>query len=149
MNSLRIRESALIELRHRVAQSPGHEVCGLLSGLNGTVTRVLAATNAAPQPKSSYEIAPEELFARMREIREAGETLLGIYHSHPNGRSTPSERDLAEAHYPDLAQVIATLDRSVNITLKAFYIRNQAAEEIPIECADSEPNHGAPREPIP
>lgn len=149
MITLRIRESALIELRRHVAQSPGHEVCGLLSGANGIVTRLLAATNAAPDPKASYEIAPQELFARMREIREASETLLGIYHSHPNGRSTPSERDLAEANYPDAAHVIATLDRSANVTLKAFYIRNQAAAEIPIESAADESSHGAPRESSP
>lgn len=135
MNPLRILESALIELRCHVAQSPQQEVCGLLSGANGTVTRVLAAENAAADPATSYEIAPRELFARMRQIREAGETLLGIYHSHPNGRSTPSDRDLAEAYYPDAAHVIATINENAEVTLRAFYIRNQATAEIPIAFA--------------
>jgi proteasome lid subunit RPN8/RPN11 len=136
MNPLRIRESALAELRRHVADSPRQEICGLLSGSTETVTRVLASTNAAADPKTSYEIAPQELFAKMREIRSAGESLLGIYHSHPNGRSEPSERDLAEANYPDVAHVIATINLSGEVALKAFVIRNQCAAEIPIERVD-------------
>jgi proteasome lid subunit RPN8/RPN11 len=132
VNPLRIRESALLELRHRVTQSPQQEICGLLSGENETITRVLPCTNSAADPKTSYEIAPQELFARMREIRESGETLLAIYHSHPNGRSTPSARDVAEANYPDAAHIIVTLNDHGEATLRAFCIRNQTTAEIPI-----------------
>ncbi len=152
MKPVRIRESALKDLRARVAQSPHQEVCGLLSGADGIITRTLAATNAAGDPKTSYEIAPQELFALMRRIRESGETLLAIYHSHPNGRPTPSERDLAEANYPDVAHIVAGVAPNGDVSLRAFYIREQSAAEVPIESIADVASHAdgeAPSRPDP
>ena len=42
----------------------------------------------------------------MREIRAAKLELLGIYHSHPNGKNEPSARDIELAYYPDTAYFI-------------------------------------------
>ncbi len=70
------------------------------------ITRIFAATNAASDPATNYEIAPQELFRLMREIRAAKLELLGIYHSHPNGKNEPSARDIELAYYPDTAYFI-------------------------------------------
>ena len=56
--------------------------------------------------RNRYEIAPEELFRLMREIRAAGLEFLGIYHSHPNGKNEPSPRDIERAYYPEAAYFI-------------------------------------------
>jgi len=37
----------------------------------------------------------------MRKIREAGEEMFGIYHSHPSSEAVPSVTDIKEAAYPD------------------------------------------------
>jgi proteasome lid subunit RPN8/RPN11 len=84
------------------------ECCGLLAGRDGAITRILPARNASQRPASEYEIAPEELFRLMREIRAAGLELLGIYHAHPSGDNAPSARDIERAFYPDAAYFIVS-----------------------------------------
>ena len=66
-----------------------------------------------------------------------GATLMGIYHSHPNGGGAPSARDIAEAYYPDVAYVIATVHEAGggSAKVRAFSIRDGAAREIPVEVA--------------
>ncbi len=44
----------------------------------------------------------------MREMRAAGLDLLGIYHSHPNGKNEPSQRDIERAYYPDAAYFVVS-----------------------------------------
>ena len=66
----------------------------MLAGATGLITRAFPAANAARNPATEYEIAPKELFHLTRQIRAAGLQLLGIYHSHPNGKNEPSPRDM-------------------------------------------------------
>jgi [CysO sulfur-carrier protein]-S-L-cysteine hydrolase len=97
----RITAESCLSLKSICETTPDRECCGLLAGRHGTITRIFAATNAASQPARNYEIAPKELFRLMREIRAAKLELLGIYHSHPNGKNEPSVRDIELAYYPD------------------------------------------------
>jgi len=63
--------------------------------------------NVAPDPLSSYEAAPQELFAAQRLMRERGEELVAIYHSHPRAAEpAPSERDVRLAYYPRAVHLI-------------------------------------------
>lgn len=111
---------------------PSQECCGLLAGRDGLIARVLPATNAAGETRKNYEIAPEELFRVMREIRAAGLELLGVYHSHPNGKNEPSERDVERAYYPDLAYFILSPEADL-AAARAFSIQNGRVSELEIE----------------
>jgi proteasome lid subunit RPN8/RPN11 len=52
-------------------------------------------------------VSPEDHFAAIRQARAEGLTVIGAYHSHPEGNATPSETDLAEAFDdPEFLQVI-------------------------------------------
>src|SRR5215469_4444827 len=82
------------------------ENCGLLAGREDVITHVFPAANVATNPVTAYEIAPKEIFDRMRDMRAAGLDFLGIYHSHPNGKNEPSPRDIESAYYPDAAYFI-------------------------------------------
>ncbi|MGH9561815.1 MAG: Mov34/MPN/PAD-1 family protein, partial [Terracidiphilus sp.] len=57
------------------------ECCGLLAGREGEISRIFSAANVAENPATSYEIAPKEIFALIREMRAEGIEMLGIYHS--------------------------------------------------------------------
>ena len=83
--AIQIRGDVLTALLEEAREQPLKECCGLLAGGIGMITRAFPATNAADDAAKAYEIAPEELFGLMREIRAAGLELLGIYHSHPAG----------------------------------------------------------------
>ena len=91
-------------LEHARAALP-NECVGLLFGQGEKVKRRISLTNIA-DVSTRYFAAPTELFAALREADTRGDDLLAIYHSHPNGRQTPSKIDRKEAHY-DAAHLIA------------------------------------------
>lgn len=72
------------------------ECCGLVLGEAGGV-RILPAANVSPDPSRHFEIDPVILIAAEKFARAGGPTVLGCYHSHPNGLGQPSPTDAALA----------------------------------------------------
>ncbi|MGA1368770.1 MAG: Mov34/MPN/PAD-1 family protein [Blastocatellia bacterium] len=92
-------------MAHALREAPW-ECCGLLGGVGEAVQSCHPLTNRALTPQTHYFASPEDLFPAMRSLREAGETLLAIYHSHPVGDPFPSETDLELAFYPQVVYLI-------------------------------------------
>lgn len=110
-------------------QDPKRECCGFLAGRAGTITRVYPAENVAIKPVTNYEVATKEIVHLTRAMRAAGLEMLGIYHSHPNGKGEPSETDIATVSYPDVAYFIISPVLEVETPVRAFSIRDgQVAE---------------------
>lgn len=119
-------------------RAPLEECCGLLAGHVNLITKIFAATNAASDPARNYEIAPKELSQLLREIRAAKLELLGIYHSHPNGKNEPSARDIELAYYPATAYFILSPltpspGDSASRPVRAFSIRDGRATKLEIQ----------------
>lgn len=104
----------------------------MLAGCDGIITQIVPATNAGSESATAYEIAPKELFRLVREIRAGGLELMGIYHSHPNGKNEPSARDIEQAYYPDVAYVILSPRADTDRPVRAFSIRGGISAEIEI-----------------
>lgn len=86
------------------------ECCGLIGGADCRVTNIYPLLNVAADPNVSYEAAPEDLFAAQRQMRDRGEELLAIYHSHPRSAAPePSETDVRLAYYPQAVYFIIGL----------------------------------------
>lgn len=114
------------------------ECCGLVSGLGERVQRVYRLRNVARDRQVGYEAAPEELFAAQRRMRERGEELLGIYHSHPRAEEpVPSETDVRLAYYPSAIYFIIGLGAGTS-ALRAFRIseRDASWEQVEYAVAD-------------
>ena len=78
--------------------------------------------NLAANAHFAYEAAPEDLFAAQRQMRERGEQLLAIYHSHPRSiQPEPSETDVRLAFYPQAIYFIVGLG-SEQPVMRAFKI---------------------------
>ena len=133
--AVRIRRELISELVRLAHLEPAHECCGLLAGSRGAITRIFRATNVASNPATAYEIAPQELFSLIREVRAADLELMGIYHSHPNGKNEPSPRDIELAYYPDTAYVIISPEVGAARPVRAFSIRHSHATELDIGIA--------------
>jgi len=73
-----------------------------------------SARNDADKPETRYFATPEELFAAMRRIRESGQALLGVYHSHPRTAAYPSASDVEMAFYPEAFYFIIPSSRELN-----------------------------------
>ena len=88
--------------------------------------------NVAADKLVSYEAAPEDLFAAQRQMRERGEELLAIYHSHPRSAEPfPSETDVRLAYYPNAVYLIVGLAGAQPV-IRAFRIseREERWEEV-------------------
>lgn len=111
---------------HARASAP-EECCGLIGGHGFEAASVYPLRNVAPAPNVSYEAAPEELFAAQRRMRERGEGLLAIYHSHPRSNDpAPSASDVRLAFYPSAVYFIIGFDTRGECVLRAFRISERA-----------------------
>ena len=94
---------------HARACAP-NECCGLAGGAASTVQTIYPLRNIAVDPLSTYEAAPEDLFAAQRAMRDRSEQLLAIYHSHPRSADPkPSQTDVRLAYYPSAVYFIVGL----------------------------------------
>jgi proteasome lid subunit RPN8/RPN11 len=108
------------------------ECCGLIGGEGGRARSLYPMRNVAANAHVSYEAAPEDLFAAQRQMRERGEELLAIYHSHPrSAEPAPSETDVRLAYYPKATYFIVGLAGPQPV-IRAFRIseREERWEEV-------------------
>ena len=115
---------ALVEEMFAHARAGAPEACcGLLGGAGNRAASVYPLRNVAPRPEVAYEAAPEELFEAQRAMRARGETLVGVYHSHPRSANPePSRTDVRLAFYPDAFYFIIGFDEGGGCVLRAFRI---------------------------
>jgi proteasome lid subunit RPN8/RPN11 len=131
--AVRVPKFILEEMITHARREPSVECCGLLAGVRGTITQIFPAANAAPNPATSYEIAPKEIFALMRVMRSEELEMLGIYHSHPNGQNQPSPRDIEQAYYSEAAYLIISPRDGAEKPVRAFSLRDGHVAELEIQ----------------
>ena len=139
MTPIQLRREHVEAMIAHARETAPQECCGLIGG----VSEIKAVTlyrlrNVTPRPESAYEAAPEDLFAAQRQMRERGEDLLAIYHSHPRATDpSPSETDVRLAYYPTAKYLIIGL-AGLEAVIKAFSIseREHRWEQVEYEIAD-------------
>ena len=90
--------SAVVEhLLQEAASAHPNECCGILLGTGERIETIRPATNVHPAPNRHFEIDPQALVDVHRTARAGGPSVLGYYHSHPNGRAEPSATDREQA----------------------------------------------------
>lgn len=127
--------SLAIRLMQQAQKAPEEEVCGLI-GRGEAGWRVYPVANAAAERTRAFEMDAAGLVAAQRAMRQAGQSLWGIYHSHPHSAAAPSAADLAETGYPDAVQIIISLDVRGVLQLRAWRIEGEAARELRLEVRD-------------
>jgi proteasome lid subunit RPN8/RPN11 len=103
------------------------ECCGLIEGARDGETFAAIALHSTRNLASRddrFEIDPAEQFRLLRTLRGSERSIIGCYHSHPNGRAEPSEHDLSgEAGF---VWLIAAVTAPENVALAAFLSGNNA-----------------------
>lgn len=105
---VRIFSTAAEQIAAHARREHPREACGLLLGNGDRIELAIAAENVADDPERAFEIDPALLLQVHREARGGGPSLLGWYHSHPNGRAEPSAADAARASENGRIWLIAT-----------------------------------------
>jgi [CysO sulfur-carrier protein]-S-L-cysteine hydrolase len=120
-------------LDHARAEVP-NEACGLLAGdlAAGRATAFHPARNEEASPLR-YNVHPDDLVRVVFGIEDAGQDLVGIFHSHTHTPAVPSATDLRTAQYPDAFYVLVTLsdpNAGPAESLRAWRIRDGASTEV-------------------
>lgn len=130
---IRLPRALVSDILDQARNASDREVCGIVSGRDGEARRVYPITNVAALPERRFLMDAHEQIAAMRSIREHGEELLGIYHSHPNGSALPSAEDLQDIGYPDALYLIVALNIKRGWEIRGYRVKRCAAEEIELE----------------
>jgi proteasome lid subunit RPN8/RPN11 len=99
------------------------EACALLVGDAGLrVSEIVPAANVSTDPEREFELDPAVHIATLRRLREAGGTnsIIGHWHSHPNGRDEPSAKDAAMVSDPGLVWLITAVHDGRALPVRAF-----------------------------
>ena len=115
-------------IQHAKSAYPA-EACGLLVGRD-IADRFVQVANIAPS-LHQYEMEPSELIGVLRSLRETGEQLIAIFHSHPHGPAEPSKTDVDQAYYPEAAHLIVSLAEPERPKVVGFRIVDGAV--MPVE----------------
>lgn len=114
-----------------------NEACGILAAKNNTVEKVFEMTNIE-NSTVSYLMEPKEQFRVMKEMRNSGEKMIAIYHSHPHSQAYPSAKDVKLASYPDSAYIIVSLADKEKPELRAFEINEGKVTDLELTVSGVE-----------
>ncbi len=120
------------QLLHLAQLSPEAEICGLIGSLHGIPNHCYPVDNSADTPENRFLLDPKQQIAAMGQMRENGEELFAIYHSHPTAPAFPSKIDLKMANYPEALNLIISLNTKGVLEMRGFRIAEQKAEEVPL-----------------
>jgi [CysO sulfur-carrier protein]-S-L-cysteine hydrolase len=131
---MRIGRTLIDEIIAHARDDLPNECCGMIGGSDGQARTVYRAENTEASPLR-YSIDAGEQFRLMRTIEDAGEELVGIYHSHTKSPAYPSQTDVNLAGWPDAVYVIASLTDPEAPEVKGFWIRDGQIEEAELDVA--------------
>jgi len=118
------------QLLHLAQISPEIEVCGLIGSKNGLPSSCYPVKNTAEHPQQRFQLDAAQQISAMAKMRDQGEELFAIYHSHPAAPATPSVADLELASYPEALYLIISLNTKGILEMRGFKIAHQSAQEL-------------------
>ena len=118
------------QLLHLAQISPSIEVCGLIGGKNGLPSSCYPIKNSAIQSQQHFQLDASQQISAMTKMRNQGEQLFAIYHSHPSAPATPSMSDLELASYPEALYLIISLNTKGILEMRGFKLDQKYPREI-------------------
>ncbi len=105
----------LSRLEEEALWAEPHEACALLLGHadeNGVnVTDIAFSANVTEgDPETTFEIDPTLYIRRQKEARQGGPQVVGVWHSHPDGKPLPSGTDRARSVEPGWLWIITAVN---------------------------------------
>ncbi|OGT21783.1 MAG: hypothetical protein A2V90_07980 [Gammaproteobacteria bacterium RBG_16_57_12] len=133
MTTVKLPRPLVNQLLQQAQQSPQLEVCGLISARDGRPQRCYPVMNAAADNAHRFEMEPGSQIEALRQIREQGEQLFAIYHSHPDTPPLPSELDRQHTEYPQALRLIISLNTEGVLEMRGYALEEQALQPVELE----------------
>ena len=132
---MKISKQLIDEMVAHAREDLPNECCGMIGGRDGVGSRVVRVKNAAASPLR-YEMDPQGQYDALKAIEDAGEELLGIYHSHTRSAAYPSQTDVNEARmWPEQAYVIVSLENEEAPDVKAYDLADLKIADVDLHVA--------------
>jgi proteasome lid subunit RPN8/RPN11 len=120
---------------HCLRESP-LECCGILGGKLARVGSFHPLRNDLLS-ETRYNADPQDLIEAHIALRERGEEILAIYHSHPRWQAVPSRTDLDENHYGPVPRIIVSLIGELP-EVRVWELGADSFRELPFEIVEPE-----------
>lgn len=135
MTTVYLPLSLVNQILTQALDSASTEICGLVAGRNGRPTRCFPIDNVAAHPRQAFLLDPRQQIDAMRQMREQGETLFAIYHSHPDTSAIPSAQDLKLAAYPETLYLIVSLQTTGTLQMRGYYFAQGVMTPVDVDIA--------------
>jgi proteasome lid subunit RPN8/RPN11 len=119
------------------------EACGLLVGRDDDakviyITEVHQSENLADDPRRHFEVDPALRLGLHKRLRDEADTVVGLFHSHPDQPAQPSETDLTRAWEPELIWLITSVvnGQAVLTTGHRLSADGTRFEQVPLRTDD-------------
>ncbi|MDQ6691460.1 MAG: M67 family metallopeptidase [Candidatus Dormibacteraeota bacterium] len=134
---MKIATAALQVAKIHAEEGYPHEICGFLIGARGSgrISRAVRATNTVEvRSRDRYEIDPRDIIRVQRAADDAGEDVLGYYHSHPDHPARASVFDAERSWAGPLYLIVSCVGGKV-VDANAFIAREDGGpfREEPID----------------
>lgn len=134
--TIHIDRTVINQILSHALHVPEQEVCGLIGARAGAPARVYPVSNVAAEKSHLFAMDPQQQIDAMRRMRENGEALFAIYHSHPHAPAAPSAIDLQQAAYPDALYLIVSLNTKGVLEMQGYRLRDQQVEMVELEMME-------------
>ncbi len=130
MSDVTLPRPLINRLLTHAQHSPEAEVCGLISSDGDGNFNLYPVPNVAAEKDHLFAMEPKRQIDAMRRMRESGEELFAIYHSHPHAPAEPSLRDLQEAAYPEALYLIISLNTKGVLEMRGFRLKKEQVASV-------------------
>ena len=116
------------------------EACGLLAAAaaDGPIVQVYPMRNVEDSP-IGYSMDPKEQLQVEKQMRQRGQRMAGIFHSHTASAAYPSSVDVSLALSPELSYVLVSLKDQARPVFKSYRIDGAHIEEEPVRVDAGQP----------
>jgi proteasome lid subunit RPN8/RPN11 len=112
---LRIPEQVMGQIHAHMEETYPHECCGLIIGTVDSQARIASTSRRCGNLNTEravdrYELDPKDMLAAQKEFEDGPLDIVGIYHSHPDHPSEPSQFDTDHA-WPGWSYMIGSVEK--------------------------------------
>ncbi|GAB6072622.1 M67 family metallopeptidase [Venenivibrio stagnispumantis] len=132
---LKIRKEILEKIKEEAKKGYPFEICGFLIGnidYQNNLREVILSYQVENQNKERandrFEISPRDYLKVENFAEEKNLLIVGIYHSHPDHPSRPSQTDLMFAQ-PDLSYIIISASKDKINSIQSWYLEGDRFQE--------------------
>ena len=118
------------KILHHAQQNPDIEVCGLIGSSSDNHKDYYPISNVARNPRCRFLMDAPQQISAIKQMREKGQNLYAIVHSHPTADAQPSKLDITENSYPDAFYIIVSLNTKGVLEMRAFEQTHNGMKEV-------------------